>query len=207
MVLALPALSVNGDISSLPREAPGSDPSSSTRTEDLRHQQNSECSQKPHSAHTSELQGSGIPDESDSAIIHISEPKPALLSWEFTPERAGAASPPLICFSNLILPKGGGKNLPVSFTQDSPVPTSKAGPAGELLCVSCPHGDSQESSTHSSSPWGAVHVLPVNTSSPNTHPSPVGAPSCSPKPQGSSACQGYPATLPQVWEREGNLNV
>lgn len=73
--------------------APDPDLGISARIGDLKHQQNSERSQKPHSAqgntHISELDSSEIPDEFYSTIIHISEPKPVLLSWEFTPREHG----------------------------------------------------------------------------------------------------------------------
>lgn len=161
----------------------GRDLGISARIGDLRHQQNSRRSQKSYSAqgntHRSELESSKVPDKFYSAIIYVSEPKPTLLSREFTPTvpgmRAGAASPPFICFSNLNLPKGGGKP-PCELQSGLTVLTSNAGPAGrvgtrrkpQLLFVCCPHGDSQETTTRSS-PWGAVHVLPVLPAFPHAH--------------------------------------
>lgn len=66
----------------------GRDLGISARIGDLRHQQNSRRSQKSYSAqgntHRSELESSKVPDKFYSAIIYVSEPKPTLLSREFT---------------------------------------------------------------------------------------------------------------------------
>lgn len=87
------------------------------------------------------------------------------------------------------------ENLPVSFSQDSPVATSKAGPAGELLSqVSCPHGDSQERRSSQ-----------CKISFPNPDPSPLQLHPAHPNPEGAQL-----AVLiqhPSVGFGKENLNV
>lgn len=116
--------------------APDPDLGISASIGDWRHQQNSQRSQNPHSAqgnaHASEPDSSAIPDRFYLTIIHISEVKPALLSWEFT--RREVLELPLLLLSAFPISTSQREegNLPESFNQDSPVPTSHAGPAGEL---------------------------------------------------------------------------
>lgn len=90
----------------------------------------------------------------------------------------------------------------------------------QLLFVSCPHGDSQETSTRSSSLWGALHVLPVLPVFPHTHgksPLPGTDPPpvtelhpAHPNPMGAQplAKSVWVIQHPRgIWKREGNLNV
>lgn len=86
----------------------------------------------------------------------------------------------------------------------------------QLLFVSCPHGDSQETTTHSSSPWGALHVLPVL---PHTHgKSPLTGTDLLHSSILLTQIPGELSLLSRVfwlsstplhgiWEREGNLNM
>lgn len=164
--------------------APDPDLGISASIGDWRHQQNSQRTQKPRSAqgnaHASEPDSSEIPDRFYLTIIHISEVKPALLSWEFT--RSEVLELPLLLLSAFPISTSQREegNLPESFNQDSPVPTSPAGPAGELgsggsrsSFLSAAHTEIPRRQPHTAAARGEpctwLPVFPVLPVSPHTH--------------------------------------